>query len=588
MEKTTEHKIKLPEKIIMRLISSFLFIYPWFLSFSKVGYDVLDYVNHINVMMFIIDFAIIFIILSLIPLVIKSISTDSYALLISSLIYCLIIIYRKNDFYFSVGVIACMILCWCYLLKNDKLSLSKISLTDRSCKIIIAVSAVLFTLFVGILNAMRYWAYLTPGYDFGIFSQMFYYMKETFLPMVTCERDGLLSHFAVHISPIFYLFLPGYFIFPSPAYLEIAQAAMLASGVIPLYMLCRKFDLTNKASLLISVIYLAFPALMNGCFYDLHENKFLTPLILWLFYFLEKDKFLGVYIFSLLTLLVKEDSAIYVFCAALFMIICKKKYKHGIIIATISVLYFLSMLFILNVYGDGAMTGRFDNFISDEALGIFSAVKTIVLNPAYLISQVFTLEKIKFILLMLIPLAFMPVISGKFSRLILLIPMLVINLMSNYTYQHSIDFQYTYGVTAILFYLAVLNVSDFKPDKRRTVIGIMTISSIMLCMTYFQPKIEIAKRFFTTETERTSISQALEEIPKDASIASTPFFIANLSQRNEIYHIPTSHETEYAIFDLRSYTKRKDTDQHIQEYKNKGYEQVGMVKDTILILKRSQ
>ena len=38
----------------------------------------------------------------------------------------------------------------------------------------------------------------------------------TGLPDVSCERDVLMSHFAVHISPIYYLLLPFYALFPSP------------------------------------------------------------------------------------------------------------------------------------------------------------------------------------------------------------------------------------------------------------------------------------------------------------------------------------------------------------------------------------
>ena len=52
----------------------------------------------------------------------------------------------------------------------------------------------------------------------------------TGLPVTTCERDRVLSHFAVHVSPIYYLFLPFYALFPSPVTLEVLQALLLAFG----------------------------------------------------------------------------------------------------------------------------------------------------------------------------------------------------------------------------------------------------------------------------------------------------------------------------------------------------------------------
>ena len=64
---------------------------------------------------------------------------------------------------------------------------------------------------------------------------------------------------------------------------------------------------------------------------------------------------------------------------------------------------------------------------------------------------------------MLVPLAFMPLMIKKPSRIILLIPFILLNLMSDYTYQHNINFQYTYGSAAFLFYLMILNYQDMKP-----------------------------------------------------------------------------------------------------------------------------
>ena len=92
-----------------------------------------------------------------------------------------------------------------------------------------------FFLFVSAWTVGRVYSFRTPTFDFGIFSQMFYYMKKTGLPMTTVERDGILSHFAVHVSPIYYLMLPFYWLVPAPATLQVLQAAVMASSVIPLW-----------------------------------------------------------------------------------------------------------------------------------------------------------------------------------------------------------------------------------------------------------------------------------------------------------------------------------------------------------------
>ena len=74
-------------------------------------------------------------------------------------------------------------------------------------------------------------------------------------------------------------------------------------------------------------VFLLYPTMRSGLFYDFHENKFLTPLLLWLLYFTEKEglslkaKNLLIAVFTLLSLMVKEDAAIYVACIGLFMLV---------------------------------------------------------------------------------------------------------------------------------------------------------------------------------------------------------------------------------------------------------------------------
>ena len=105
-----------------------------------------------------------------------------------------------------------------------------------TCLILLTLS---FTAIVSLWGISRVIGFATPTYDFGIFAQMFHSMKTNGLPMTTLERDGLLSHFHVHVSPIYYLMLPFYMLIPHPATLQVMQAAVLASAVVPLWLLGR-------------------------------------------------------------------------------------------------------------------------------------------------------------------------------------------------------------------------------------------------------------------------------------------------------------------------------------------------------------
>ena len=149
--------------------------------------------------------------------------------------------------------------------------------TKTYLRIVFGMS-VAFVLFISAWTVFRVCTFSTPTYDFGIFAQMFYSMKETGLPVTTLERDGLLSHFQVHMSPIYYLLLPFYLLVPTPATLQVLQATVITSAVIPLWKLARLHNLSPAKSMIICALLLLYPAFSVGTGYDIHENCFLTPM----------------------------------------------------------------------------------------------------------------------------------------------------------------------------------------------------------------------------------------------------------------------------------------------------------------------
>ncbi len=457
----------------------------------------------------------------------------------------------------------------------------------RSTVIIISVVASLFFIFyVGAIAVLRYVTYRNPNYDFGIWSQMFYYMKTTFKPLTTCERAeyGLISHFAVHFSPIYYLYLPFYYIFPYPVTLNVLQVLTLASGVIPLLLLCKQKGLSKAATAAFAVIFFMFPALSGGTFYDLHENCFLVPMILWLFYFIEKDNIKGIIIFTILTLLIKEDAAIYPAFIGIYMAVGLKKYSKGAFVGCVSIAYFLIVSMFMNKYGLGIMDNRFSNYMTDSSTGsLMDVIRNFVTNPAYVLEQSFAPKKIAFMFYMVVPLGFLSLASRKASRIILFIPVILINLASNYQYQYNIFFQYVFGSLAILFYLAVVNYSELSEKVRRF------MAYFAICMALVvSPACALSKKYYfdTYRTEKADIkdlNEAMRSIPKDASVTASTFFLPHLSDRDVIYEYKTIDKlTDYVVLDMRWGEISQSV---IDDYESKGYEIIDKKTFLYVILK---
>ncbi|MDD4546641.1 MAG: DUF2079 domain-containing protein [Oscillospiraceae bacterium] len=572
----------------MRIISTLSVLGIISIATTPIGFDTIDFVTKINTVNYLLGGLIIMSLLSIIRRF-ATFNSDAYLLAVSVACYGLSLAFRNRHIYFIFGLLLFISIVGYYLMRDDKLNLTGMKFSVKKAVIVVSAAAAFFVIYVGGLTTLRYLNYSTSTYDMGIFSQMFYYMKETMLPNTTCERSELLSHFAVHLSPMFYVLLPGYFIFSSPVYLQIMQALVVASAVIPLFLIARRHKLSYKVIAVICISFCFHPGLGGSCFYDIHENMFLAPLVLWLLYFTDNKQWKFAYIFALLTCLVKEDAALYVACIALYLFFSKKEFKHGITLFSFCVTYFLLAISYLNNFGDGAMIGRYGNFISNQEWGLLSAVRTVILNPAYLITEVFVQEKILYMLIMLLPLAFLPLLNRNLSQLLLLIPFLVVNLLSDYPYQHSIYFQYNFGTLAFFYYLAILNIPHLGKNFKKYGITFMVAASVILFISQLGGYTDNIKTYINKHDNIKQINMALEAIPEDATVRASGFFVPKLSSRKVIYDIQYSENVEeavnaeYIVIDIAE----GHSNTVAQEYKNRGYETVEHKKGLYWILKRN-
>lgn len=508
--------------------------------------------------------------------------------------------------YLSVCVLIMVILVifgWFGWKKTDELTKTK----NFHLWITIGLS-VAFFLFVSAWTVGRVYSFSSPTFDFGIFSQMFYNMKETGLPMTTVERDGLLSHFAVHVSPIYYLMLPFYWLFPTPATLQVLQALVITSAIIPLWKIGKHHGLSETQRMLICILLLLFPAFSGGTSYDIHENCFLTPLILWTFYGIDKKNSTITAIASILTLMVKEDAAVYVAVIALWLIVKtllqfkeldKENLRTGIIMLAVSLCWFLAVTTYLADSGDGVMTYRYSNFMYDGSSSLTTVIKSMLLNPMKAIYECVDAEKLKFIAMTLLPLAGLPLITRRYERYILLFPYILVNLMSDYQYQHDIFFQYTFGSTAFLIYLTVINLADFKINWKRT--SVLVVAAIISASYFYTVVLPVGIKYpiqaIQYQEYYQNIRDTLDTIPDNSSVTATTFYTTHLSQRTILYDVrycSKEHllETEYVVLKVNSNSdcEKYATDGMDNGYENlvklleeSGYRKYGVVDDVLVI-----
>ena len=472
----------------------------------------------------------------------------------------------------------------------------------RDCRWLAAAIGGSFFLFVSIWTVCRIWSFSTPTYDFTIFAQMFHNMKETGLPITTVERDGALSHFAVHVSPIYYLLLPFYCLWPWPATLQVLQAAVLASALIPLWKLGRHHGLAPGWRCLLCLVLVLYPAYSGGTSYDIHENAFLTPLILWLFYGLERRSVSVTAISAVLTCMVKEDAAVYVAILALWQLLrgilrrdCRWNLAAGMLMLAGSLAWFGAATAYLANSGDGVMTYRYGNFMYDGTKSLVSVVKAVLLCPMKAVYECVDAQKLEFLGLTMIPLLGLPLRTRRYERLVLLIPYLLLNLMSDYQYQHNIFFQYTFGSTACLIYLVLVNLADLEKGQGRRLSVMAAVAALCFVFNVWPKAMAYPQRCVTYQDSYAQRRDLLAQIPDGASVAATTFYTTPMSNREILYdikyasvgHILDCDYVVVSLTDTTSFKKYGSREAFLQFLDDNGYGLLAQLENQIGIYHRS-
>ena len=464
---------------------------------------------------------------------------------------------------------------------------------------------ILYVVYLSIVVVYKVKTFDGSTFDIGIFSQMFHRMSTDLTAITTLERDRVLSHFAVHISPIFYLMLPFYKFLPHVETLEVLQIWVVFSAVIPLRLLLKRLNLSKPINSLIIAWFVLIPVMTTAGGYHLHENCFLVPLIIWLFYFISSEQKWKILLVTLLLLFVKEDAFIYVVSIGLYFLFQKRfslssQTKKWIILVDfiLPVLYFALGLYLLNTYGEGGMVSRFEPYLLEGENGILSVLKNLILHPTYVFSKLLIAKKLGYLFFVLAPLAFLPLVQRNWSNYLLCLPLIVINLLPDWPYQYDIGFQYSYGSQTLLFIMALLALEDLKVSKfikEKTTVAIVIVGIIMsgTLLHHFTHNWSFNVGYYFEHKEKfDTMRYTLESLPEEASVVTEGGYTPALRNHQYLYDIfyhndkKADDSIDYIVIPREQKGNNKVYDPIIESYESLGYKESKYATKELFILEK--
>jgi uncharacterized membrane protein len=414
----------------------------------------------------------------------------------------------------------------------------------------LAVSA--FAAGFGALAVLRHRSFHTGRFDLGNMTQAVWSTAHGDPLAVTNLAGEQTSRLASHFDPILVLFAPLWLLWPSPELLLATQAVAIALGALPVYWLARKHLEGERAGLGFALAYLLFPATQWLALSEFHPVALACPLLLFAFWFLDEDRLLPFAICAALACTTKEEIALAVAGLGLWYALARRRRVAGITIAIAGVAAAAVALGVVAHYNDGGdpFAGRYEE-VGGSPTGI---LKTIVTDPLTIVRAAFDVDGLTYLLVLLVPLAFLPLAAPL--ALLPALPDLALNLLSSTDTQTSIHFHYVAPLVPALFAAAIFAAARFERPIVKPLVALVLVSNFVLGAIPLWGAIPggedlQANAALVSDHDRTA-TRALRLIPDRAVVSASNSLGAHLSERRRFLSFPIREDATWVAVDERS------------------------------------
>jgi uncharacterized membrane protein len=297
---------------------------------------------------------------------------------------------------------------------------------------VVAVVALLglwaaYAAFFSRLAIINHHAMNTRTIDLGIYDQIFY--QSAHGNFLGCNFVRAEYHGSAHFDPILVILSPLYLLHPRAETILVLQSVWVGSGVIPVYLMTRHFVEGRVAALVAAACYALHPALHGANMYEFHSLTLAGMPIMWTVYCFVTKKRWQYWVALAIALLVREDVPLMLSALGFagFMSTEAAMRRRGVAtILTCGVYFAVVKIFFMTSKGvlmqGGAESYSFSYYYADmipDGKGVGGMILTLLTNPAFVLRHAITEAKVLYMLKLVGPLLFLPLLAKGWRWLFL-------------------------------------------------------------------------------------------------------------------------------------------------------------------------
>lgn len=439
---------------------------------------------------------------------------------------------------------------------------------------IMALTIVLWIAVMSVASFYKYEMY-GQGYDQVDFEQGIWNTTQGRI-MADSRFNFTGSVFGMDWMPMLLFFVPVYALIPSPHVLFFLQIVASALGAVPLYWLARDRLGSKLAGFGAGAAYLCYPTLLHTALNPFQVRLFALTLLLFGFYFYEKGNWKLFTAFALLAMLARTDVALVVAMFGLYGLLTRRKWLYVAPPLLLGFGYFaLSSFAITPSFAyPGALTPLAPGTPLDMScwpcgmnpqLAYYAHLGRngpemllyIVTHPVDVAKLMFTVPKLEYLLILVLPLALLPLFALR--PLVLGLPLVVLNLLSLRGSQISYQSHYSLLVIPGLMAAAIYGADAlYRWFQRRREAGgnrllAMQVGGLALALWAFVLTVPYKNPVLRTISSHESqayvsaANQLVAMVGPDAKVAVTSKLAPHLLPRRYIYNFPPAPYSPYIL-----------------------------------------
>ena len=334
----------------------------------------------------------------------------------------------------------------------------------------------------------------------------------------------------------------------SPLLLTTVQAFALAAGALPVFWLARAHTGDRRIALNLAAAYLLFPAVQWGALNDFHPVTLAIPLLLFMVWALDEERLVLALVFAVLAALAKEDVPLVIAGIGVWYGVRHRRPRAGAAIAGLGLAWTAVALYVVIPHFSGGPSPFYGRFASvgGSPSGV---VRTLFEDPGRIWDAATTGADLQYLFVLLVPLLALWALEPLLALAAL--PVLAMNLLSDFWSMHRVEYQYVSAIVACLFAASAIGVG--RLSRRTALVWTTSVLALVAVASLSGPLASLDTYGVKTRPSPAKVDaerRALALIPGDAAVSSSNAIGAHLSARERIYSFPVRDLADWVIVDV--------------------------------------